>query len=63
MPLVRHKIKRYGWVADTPDQRDHLYAAPVAHLKKLPPKVDRRSLSLRDPIKPNSARHQDGKPI
>jgi C1A family cysteine protease len=42
MPLVRHKIKRYGWVADTPDQRDHLYAAPVAHLKKLPPKVDLR---------------------
>ena len=25
MPLVRHKIKRYGWVPDTPDQRDHLY--------------------------------------
>jgi len=43
MPLVRHKIKRYGWVAYTPDQRDHLYAAPVAHLKKLPPKVDLRS--------------------
>jgi len=43
MPLVRHKIKRYGWVADTPDQRDHIYAAPVAHLKKLPPKVDLRS--------------------
>ena len=42
MPLVRHKIKRYGWVADTPDQRDHLYAAPVVHLKKLPPKVDLR---------------------
>ena len=42
MPLVRHKIKRYGWVADTPDQRDHLYAAPLVHLKKLPPKVDLR---------------------
>ena len=42
MALVAHKIKRYGWVADTPDQRDHLYAAPVANLKKLPPKVDLR---------------------
>lgn len=42
MPLVRHKIKRYGWVPDTPDQRDHLYAAPVVQLKKLPPKVDLR---------------------
>lgn len=40
MPLVRHKIKRYGSVPDTPDQRDHLYAAPVVQLKKLPPKVD-----------------------
>ena len=42
MPLVRHKIKHYGWVVDTPDQRDHLYAAPVVRLKKLPPKVDLR---------------------
>ena len=42
MPLVRHGIKRYGWVADTPDQRDPLYAAPVVQLKKLPPKIDPR---------------------
>jgi hypothetical protein len=42
MPLVRHKIKRYGWIADTPDQRDHLYAAPVIQLKNLPPNVDLR---------------------
>src|SRR5258705_4711890 len=42
MALIAHKIKCYGWVADTPDQRDHLYAAPVANLKKLPPKVDLR---------------------
>jgi len=42
MPLVKHKIKRYGWVADTPDFRDHLYGAPVAALVKLPPKVDLR---------------------
>lgn len=43
MPFVRHKIKRYGWLPDTPDQRDHLYAAPVVQLKKRPPKVDLRS--------------------
>ncbi|MBI1991023.1 MAG: hypothetical protein HYS65_15145 [Betaproteobacteria bacterium] len=40
MPLVRHKIQRYGWVADTPDQRNHLYAAPVIQRKKLSPKID-----------------------
>ena len=37
------KIARYGWVPDIPDQRDHLYAAPVVHLAKLPPKVDLRA--------------------
>jgi C1A family cysteine protease len=42
MALTPHKIKRYGWLADTPDQRDHLYAAPVAKLKELPAKVDLR---------------------
>jgi C1A family cysteine protease len=42
MALVKHKIKRYGWVADTPDQRDHLYAAPVARMKMLPPRADLR---------------------
>ena len=25
-----HSIKRYGWVPDLPDVRDHMYAAPVA---------------------------------
>ncbi len=42
MALGKHKIKRYGWVPDTPDQRDHLYAVPVVQLKTLPPKVDLR---------------------
>ena len=42
MPLVRHKIQRYGWVADTPDYHDHLYGAPLANLAKLPAKVDLR---------------------
>ena len=31
---------RLGWVPDVPDQRDHLYAAPVEWLTKLPAKVD-----------------------
>jgi C1A family cysteine protease len=37
-----HSIKRYGWVPDLPDVRDHLYAAPVAMMATLPPKVDLR---------------------
>ena len=36
-------IKRnYGWQPDVPDHRDHLYAAPVVHLAKLPAKTDLR---------------------
>jgi len=37
-----HKIKRYGWIPDLPDQRDHMYAAPFEVLGKLPPKMDLR---------------------
>ena len=33
---------RYGWVPDLPDHRDHMFAAPVAIQKSLPPKVDLR---------------------
>jgi len=40
--LRPHTIKRYGWVPDLPDARDHLYAAPVAMMAQLPPKVDLR---------------------
>ncbi|HET7842231.1 MAG TPA: C1 family peptidase [Terriglobia bacterium] len=40
---VPRSIKRYGWVPDLPDQRDHLYAAPPQVLLKLPSKVDLRS--------------------
>src|SRR5206468_10792316 len=36
------KIRRYGWVPDLPDQRDHLYAAPVELLRALLPRVDLR---------------------
>ena len=39
MALTIHKIKRYGWVPDTPDYRDLTYAAPAA---TLPPKADLR---------------------
>src|SRR3989442_9168696 len=35
-------VKRYGWIPDLPDQRDHLYAAPAAVLIELPPSVDLR---------------------
>src|SRR4030088_186355 len=34
------KIRRYGWIPDEPDQRDHLYAAPPQYLKALPPSID-----------------------
>jgi C1A family cysteine protease len=37
-----HKIARYGWIPDIPDQRDYLYTAPVAVLRKLLTKVDLR---------------------
>ena len=39
MPLA---IKRYGWIPDLPDQRDHLYAAPLEVIQVLPPSVDLR---------------------
>jgi C1A family cysteine protease len=40
--LATHKIKRYGWIPDLPDARDHLYAAPAPVMAALPPKVDLR---------------------
>jgi len=36
------QIKRYGWIPDLPDQRDHLYAAPIQALQALPTSVDLR---------------------
>jgi C1A family cysteine protease len=35
-----HKIQRYGWIPDLPDQRDHFYSAPVAKPGALPARVD-----------------------
>jgi C1A family cysteine protease len=37
------KNKGYGWIPDIPDQRDFLYAAPMAFLRALPDKVDLRA--------------------
>jgi C1A family cysteine protease len=34
------KIKRYGWIADLPDHRDIMYAAPMKVLTALPAKMD-----------------------
>ena len=36
------QIKWYGWIPDLPDQRDYVFAAPPAVVKKLPDKVDLR---------------------
>lgn len=41
MPRIRSH-KRYGWLRDLPDARDHLYAAPPHILKNLPSSVDLR---------------------
>ncbi len=39
---MTRKIKKYGWIPDLPDQRDHRYAAPQPVLARLPKKVDLR---------------------
>src|SRR5438128_696006 len=39
---MTYHIKRYGWLPDVPDQRDHVYAAPSGVLHKLPAKIDLR---------------------
>src|SRR6266571_2630350 len=36
------KIGRFGWSPDLPDQRDHLFSAPLPKLGPLPAKVDLR---------------------
>lgn len=40
--LTQHHIKRFGWVPDLPDARDHLYSAPMATLGPLPTSADLR---------------------
>jgi C1A family cysteine protease len=39
---VALKIRGYGWKPDLPDHRDHVYAAPVQVLTKLPSNIDLR---------------------
>ncbi|WP_148289681.1 C1 family peptidase, partial [Ideonella sp. B508-1] len=36
-------VRRFGWIPDLPDLRDHLYSAPVPRTGKLPAVVDLRS--------------------
>jgi len=38
------RVKRYGWLPDLPDYRDHMYAAPISVLPTLPTKVDLRQM-------------------
>ena len=40
---MSHTIKRYGWIPDLPDQRDHLYTSPYAAGVTLPSSVDLRT--------------------
>jgi C1A family cysteine protease len=40
--LRPHQIRKFGWIPDLPDARDHMYAAPIAHLTALPLKMDLR---------------------
>ncbi len=37
------QIRRYGWIPDQPDQRDHLYAVPPRFLTALPASTDLRA--------------------
>jgi C1A family cysteine protease len=37
------QIRRLGWKPDLPDQRDHVYSAPIHVMAALPPIVDLRS--------------------
>jgi len=39
-PLRQHRIQKYGWLPDLPDQRDFLYAAPAPFQTNIPPSVD-----------------------
>jgi C1A family cysteine protease len=39
---MAYRISRFGWIPELPEQRDHLYAAPVVSLAALPQKVDLR---------------------
>ena len=40
---MARRNKKYGWVPDLPDRRDHMYSAPAPLLAALPSKVDLRT--------------------
>jgi C1A family cysteine protease len=40
---MSRRTKRFGWIPDLPDARDHVYSAPVPTLMTLPVKVDLRA--------------------
>jgi C1A family cysteine protease len=40
---MSQNVVRYGWIPDLPDQRDLVYSAPSAVVRKLPVKVDLRT--------------------
>ena len=40
--ITRRKIAHYGWTPDLPDQRDHLYSAPLPKIGPLPATADLR---------------------
>ena len=40
---MAYSIARYGWIPDIPDQRDHLYAAPVVAARALAVSADLRA--------------------
>jgi C1A family cysteine protease len=40
---MNRSIKNYGWTPDLPDQRDHLYSAPLLKLGPLPARVNLRA--------------------
>jgi len=37
------RIKKFGWVPDLPDARDHVYSAPIPLLGAMPASIDLRS--------------------
>ena len=41
-PAGTRSVKRYGWIADLPDHRDYLYAAPFQEIGNLPTTCDLR---------------------
>jgi C1A family cysteine protease len=42
MTTPTSRPRRYGWIPDLPDHRDHIYTAPLAVLAAPPPHVDLR---------------------